>query len=496
MHPTEAKPKGRLRLRWWMVTLFVAAALPLLLLFLQRNVVNVMHPALDDLSAVSLSERWSHPQMLKIRALGEEAVPSLRRVLREKNNPVIRFLLWVKTKWPSVTKYYSRFPDTQKMTERRWVACQALQTLGPAGKAAMPELIEILKGKDPIDLNAASMAIHAVGIDADVCDRLDAVLEQGAPSFARVQIISALSRIKPPSERTLKALVACLADPASFVQQQAAQALGRFGVSTPEIISALKQLQSTSSNGLVRVSASGALWDLQKDGTLVWPLVIPVLEQELINSTRSPVAGSGGQGVSEGEQIFMAGGDLFQRMHLSDAERATALRLLDAYCRKSGRIFIRMLLLPAMADLGFPPEKCLNVCRDGLGAEEDYYRLQAARLLARLGEKQSLDGIDLQALLRDRDVGVRIYAAKAHWHKNHEAVAVVSVLSESLDSAKYQSYYYAETQPVALAALGEIGPEAKDAVGALEKLLSDPNPAIVGLTSNALMNIRSGARTN
>lgn len=475
-----------------MVLWFFAAALPLLLWFMQRNVVNVMHPALDELSAVSLSERWSHPQMLKIRALGEDAVPSLRRVLREKNNPVIRSLLWIKTKWPGVTKYYSRFPDTEKMTQRRWVACQALQTLGPAGKAATPELIEIFKGNDRSDLNAASMAMHAVGIDADVCDRLDAVLEQGAPSSARVQIISALSLVKPPSERTLRALVACLADPASYVQQYAAQTLGRFGVSTPEIVSALKRVQSSSSNGLVRVSASGALWDLQKDPTLVWPHVIPVLEHELANPTRSQWTGSGGQGVSEGEQIFMAGGDLFQRMNLSDAERATALHLLDSYCQKSGRIFIRMLLLPAMVDLGFSAEKCLAVCRDGLGAEEDYYRLQAARLLPRLGEKQALDGIDLPALLRDGDVGVRIYAAKAHWNKNHQSAAVVSVLAEALDSAKYQSYYYAETQPVALAVLREIGPEAKAAEGVLEKLLSDPNPAIGGMASNALMRIHSG----
>ena len=56
------------------------------MLYLRRSVVNVMHPALDKLSAVDFGQRWSHPEMLRIRALGTKAVPSLRRVLREKDH--------------------------------------------------------------------------------------------------------------------------------------------------------------------------------------------------------------------------------------------------------------------------------------------------------------------------------------------------------------------------------------------------------------------------
>lgn len=490
MPETETKPRSRLRFRWWMLALFIALALVGSLLFVQHSVVNVMHPALDQLSAVSFGERWSHPQMLKIRALGADAVPSLRRVLREKNNPTIRFLLWVKAKWPGAAKYYSHFPDSNKLTERRHAACQVFQVLGPTGKAAAPEIIKIFKGNDIGDLNAASMALQAIGIDADTCDQLDALMEQGVPSVARLQMIFALGSVKPPSTRTLKVFVAALADVTPYVQQQAAQTLGQFGVSTPEIVASLKKLQATSTNNLVVVSASAALWDLQRDAGLVLPRVFPVLEQELTNFSKSSFPGSGGQEVSESEQVFMASGSLFQRMNLSESERAAALGILDSYCKKSGRIFIRMLLLPSMIDLGFPSEQCLAVCLDGLSAEEDYYRIQAAGLLVQVGEKYSLDGANLEALLRDRDVGVRIYVAKAHWRKNHRAEIVVPVLIESLDRSKYQSYYYAETQPVALAVLGEIGPQAKEAVGPLEKLLNDPNSAVVNMASNALTRIR------
>src|SRR6476660_9168604 len=112
-----SKMKHWFRPRWWWVGLLVLTVGALLLL--DRSTANVMHPALDQLSAVPISARWSHPQMLKIRELGVKAVPPLRSVLREKQQPTTRFLLWVKAKWPGASRYYSNFPDPGKMTERR-----------------------------------------------------------------------------------------------------------------------------------------------------------------------------------------------------------------------------------------------------------------------------------------------------------------------------------------------------------------------------------------
>src|SRR5258706_755190 len=161
--------KNWLRSHWLWLALLPVGALIGAFLFLQHSVVNVMHPALDKLASIPLSQRWSHPEMLKIRSLGKDAIPPLRSVLREKDNPTTRFLLWVKAKWPGSTKYYSHFPDPNKMMERRWTACQVLQTLGPAGKSAAPEIIQILKTGDIGYCNAASMALWAFAIDADIC---------------------------------------------------------------------------------------------------------------------------------------------------------------------------------------------------------------------------------------------------------------------------------------------------------------------------------------
>src|SRR5678815_1249042 len=98
--------------RWYRARLFwltlAVIAIPCAGLFLLRQSThNVMHPALDKLAAISFEQRWSHPEILRIRGLGKDAITPLRAVLREKDKPTTRFLLWLKTKWPGVVRYLS-----------------------------------------------------------------------------------------------------------------------------------------------------------------------------------------------------------------------------------------------------------------------------------------------------------------------------------------------------------------------------------------------------
>jgi hypothetical protein len=483
--------KGWLRSKWlWMFVSIVCAIVLAGVLFVRRDVINVMHPALDTLSSIPLRERWSHPALLNIRALGSKAVPNLRRVLREGNSPTTLGLLWVKAHYPRATNLYKHFPDPARIAERRWVACQVLQTLGPAGRSAVPEIVDVLGDKDGRSVNAATMALYAIGIDADVCERLNRLLDRGVSNIGRPSVLRCLQMVKPPSPRTVKALVSALSDSSPYVQQTAAEALGILDVNTPEVVQALKQLQSTATDPLAVLSASAALWRVERDATVVLNRVCPLLEAQLTAGLQTFGPGNGGQGVSGPEQLFMQASELFRGMDLPPAEKARALRILERCCEQSGRIFIRMLLLPAMIDLGFDREKCLEVCQTGLRQEEVYYRLQAAQLLEQVGQKYSVDEIHLDALIHDRDVGVRIYAAKLHWLKKHQSAVVVPVLVEALDRSKHQSYYYAQTQPAAVAALGDIGPEAADAIPSLEMLCRDPNPSITNVASQALLKIR------
>jgi len=82
--------------RWFWVVILLAIIPVGVVLSLRQHELNDMLVALDKLASVEVSERWTRPEMQRIRQLGIRAVPSLRRVLREKDRPTTRFLLWVK----------------------------------------------------------------------------------------------------------------------------------------------------------------------------------------------------------------------------------------------------------------------------------------------------------------------------------------------------------------------------------------------------------------
>jgi HEAT repeat protein len=469
------------------VAVVVPAAVGLVLLAFGGS--NVMHSALDTLAQIQFGDRWSHPELLKIRALGGKAVPDLRRVLREKDSKRTRLLFWVSGKWPGVTNFVTNFPEPTKLTERRRTACQVIRTLGPGARAAAPELIEIFRAGDIRDLNSASSALWAVGIDRDIAERLTRLMEENPPDNAQGQIIRMLAAVKPPTERTLKVLSVALRSPRTSVKQSAAEALQELGVSTPELVAELKILQRNATSRLELLGASAALWQLQKDKEQVLPGVFRALEEELRNY-HVTVESHGGQGIYAPEKLFTMGGELFTKMPLTEEERGKALSLLDGCCAKSGRIFIRMLLLPSMLHLGFSRENALEVCRTGLSYRENYYRIQAARLMAQISEKHTVNEMNLNALLRDDFVGVRIYAAKAHWLTRRNPAEVVPVLIEALDPAKHQSYYYPEAQRIALETLRDIGPAAKPAIDVLEQMKTDPNPTVRKLVAETLKRIQ------
>jgi hypothetical protein len=296
--------------------------------------------------------------------------------------------------------------------------------------------------------------------------------------------------MKPPSARTLKALTKELADLAPSIPEYAAEALGQLGVPDPAVIDGLKKLQRSTADDLTAITCSVALWRLQKDKATAASNVFTVLERLLQNPVTQPIGGgSGGQGVDATEQSFMKGAELFQQLPLAETEKARALGIMESFCGKSGRIFIRMLLLPAMMDLGMARDKCLDVCMTGLLQNEDYYRLQAAQLLVAVDGKFPTNEIGVDDLIHDKELGVRVYAAIIHWRKNRNPEAVVPVLTDALDRKKYQSYYYPQILRAAIGELGEIGAQATAAKIDVAALTKDPDPQIAQLATDTLIKL-------
>jgi len=139
-----------------------------------------------------------------------------------------------------------------------------------------------------------------------------------------------------------------------------------------------------------------------------------------------------------------------------------------------------------MMDLGLAREKSLDVCLAGLRQKEDYYRLQAAQLLVNVAEKFPTNEVDVDDLIHDKELGVRVYAARIHWRNHRSREAVVPVLVDALDRKKYQSYYYPQILRAALSELGEIGIEAQAARTNVAALAKDPDPQIAQLAADTL----------
>lgn len=185
-------------------------------------------------------------------------------MLREKNSASVRTLLWIKAKWPKVAKRFSFFPDPNLLTERRWTACQVLESFGPSARPAVPELVAILNENNPTEVNGVMMALSEIGFDADICNRLDEVFENYPTNFASYSIVMIAGTVKPPSPRTTKVLLAALKSPLTQMQPRAARSLGELGVNSPEVVSALKLARSSSTSSAVIINCSSALWDLEK----------------------------------------------------------------------------------------------------------------------------------------------------------------------------------------------------------------------------------------
>jgi HEAT repeat protein len=472
------------------VAALLAAAL-LTAFFLSSNGATDLDPAINTLAKLQIQDRWSHPEMLKIRAMGEKALPDLRVVLRERHHPAIKLRREAQKRFPKAAAKFGTVDD-RHLRERVWVVCQAIQTLGATARPAAPELIELLAENDNTLLNGTTMALHAIGIDREITDRLDVLVEKNAlGQWQKVFALRAMGRVTPPSDRSLAAIAKGLSDSSDQVQRASAEAAGTLGVSNAFIIAGLKFMQTNAVDDVVAIKACAALWKLTKDRELALRGVLPRLERRLSQPLDAhPRPGDSGQGISHGDQLFLDAAEMIRIMKLEDPDRTRARLLFENWGYKAGRIFVDMLLLPATFELGMPESKCLSICKEGLERKEDYYRIQAARLLATISERFTIDDELLKSLLADTDPNVRMYAAKIHWAKHRDASVVTPILAETLDRLKHHSYWYEHNVHIALETLRDIGPPARQAIPALEKASNDPNPKIVTLAQAALVRIR------
>ncbi len=186
-----------------------------------------------------------------VRQIGTNAIPTLLRLLKEKDSPL-------KRKWIALVNKQHLFKGPQEAKYRNFEAGSAFRVLGPTASNAMPELIQIYNQK--ISIDSQSEVLLSMGYLGP------AILQDGTPIFldgltnsaadVRFYAAMAIAEIHSQPEVFVPALTNLLKDPDKPVWHQAFWALGAFGRQAKEAVPVLVDLLNDPS---VHGSAADAL---------------------------------------------------------------------------------------------------------------------------------------------------------------------------------------------------------------------------------------------
>lgn len=188
-------------------------------------------------------------------AIRAGVVPSLARILEDdrlslqKQREAVQALIMVgpMDAAPAVPALVSRRDTTD--SELRDLVIDALLTIG--SEAAIPGLIERINGEVWRNWRADTCWYGTAAISAE--DRLIDVAQHGTFAFARYDAVDTLACIG--SKKAVPMLVGMLEPPDWQLNEKAAVALGRIGVSNAEVIAALTKVYETHWSVRVRKTA-------------------------------------------------------------------------------------------------------------------------------------------------------------------------------------------------------------------------------------------------
>jgi HEAT repeat protein len=380
-------------------------------------------------------------------AARDAAVPSLTGLLWDENTD-LRFLAAYclaqigAPARPAVPSLLQRLKGGDGPT--RDIAVRALAAIG--AREAVPELVPLLGDKDPDVGTAALQALTELGAEArllvpPVIERLrdkSVVARQGA-----VTVLFNLGREAKPA---IAGLVKALGDDDPEVRRGAALALGRIGPAAQEATPALVAVMNGDSPAFVRLAAAEALWRIERHKE-----VAPALKSWLKNQSGPPT-------------VPMA--QWLWRVEKDPGALAVLREVVEK--KRSGD---RGAALEALIQIGPKASPTLPAVAVLLKDEDPGLRAAAANLLARVGETAGPLAPPLSDALREKDAAVRLALLHARWHvlKDRQVIPRLAELLKDKDTAVREAAGWT---------LEAIGPDAREAVAALEATFGDPQGTV------------------
>jgi HEAT repeat protein len=312
---------------------------------------------------------------------------------------------------------------------------------------------------------AAATALGKIGKKArGAVDQLINVLLQCRPTLA-AQVVRALGDIGCTDQCVRSALVNLWLAPAQSPNShvQVAIALCKLKTDAKGLVRFLTSTLVANQDASLRKSAAeGLAWCTKNEIDVVPALLTAALNDKDEAVRQLAEAGLAQLRLSHKKAIHLCS------MQLKDSSYAeTALR-------NGGPLAVQALI-------------------EALGTQQSAIREKAARTLGCLGEMAAEAVPALTTALHDKDLDVRLAAAKGLWNisKNAEVVApvLVDLLEEKRAAASDASESRRRYFQTVIEALWRIGPLAKAAIPILNDLTKDPNRHISESALNALKRI-------
>jgi hypothetical protein len=353
-----------------------------------------------------------------------------------------------------------------KQTSIRQDAVLVLGNLGQRAEPAISLLTTLLHQGTPDGVReAAAAALGMIGKAAQVAvDDLLALLPSQRASLV-AKTVRALGEIGCADQRVRSALVSLWQPTASVqkVQIQLAIALCKLKINAPGLQKYLTKTLAPGNEVALRKSAAEALGWCNKSDVDVVPALLLASE------------------VDTDEEVGQAANASLSRMHVS---REKAIELCAKQLDESPY---------AEAALRKCGEPAVGALAKALTAPEAGIREKAARILGSIAEVAAAAVPGLTKTLRDKNLEVRLAAAKSLWRitKNPDVVIpeFVDLLSEKWASSFEPGDSRRKFLQAVMESLGRIGPPAKAAIPALTDRTKDKNRLISECAFTALKEI-------
>ena len=457
-------------------------------------------PAVEDL-VTHLTDPDAHTRRAAIRAVRmikpgpEKVVPLMLKALGDKSPQVVLMALHTLAEVgePAVAPMIEALKDDRT----DYWACIVLSGIGPAAKAAVPQLIKTLDDDEPEVRMEVAMTLAAIGeAAAPAVPKLTDELKD-KETGVRLAAIYALGTIGPKAASATKALEPGLQSKDLFTATITTWALARIQAGDEAYRTKLKKDMLPTmfeavkaKNRKLRVAAVRAIHELKPGSEVVIPAFARIVENAdpaTINDVVEAVATLGDKavpGLINGLKFKNVRGRAAEVLgRIGEGAAPAVPALIEAM--EDERPDVRREVLFTLGSIGPQAKAAVAVARKALADPDQSVRYSAVWALGRIGPDASVALPDLEKDVCDTNDpyfgSVCAWAMIRIDAKNEKLIKqALPVLIKALENEK------AFVRSEAASTLGLIGPPAKEALPALKKAASDSDETVAKAAAEAI----------